>query len=523
MILSMNVYNEIAESFKNDATVKSIVSMVNTEYDKNERPKPFGIAVGSSGIGKTQLAFTLFRRFQCIYLCFGSSQPVYRYYESVYETLQDCIQRDLEDLDLHLEETYFYASKFGYEANSKCIGSKKTFTAGFFKVLYECLNDKYDHRLNWMKKLKGKNISRCLCSEIKAKQCSLVIIDEVPSNLVNEYCNTNEKKMSIKYTREGFIVFFLRNLIRQFAIPIFMGTHTSTWNMVEIGVGSRDETDTSPWCLLISKFPSVDLHAIYNVISHKVSTNWQNAITEKCSPRETLFVEMCLKQSRPWFSYVGLQMIEDFKNIDDWLYNIGRKIRVSKQSKLQSWIGVSAQMDFFKIRAFNDYLYIKETAPEANNTTHIAKKQKLDNTNPLTGGFYAILSHYALLEERINWLDVENTRKAIKNSYFPTVEADLLLHLCVGGMKDLPPFWSILDIEKNVSLLSALKEIKQSKPKSALVQLHMVVAISFRMEFLQKVLLQQVLSQLHVLGEFKVCFYLYFANNYYFILVIIFK
>lgn len=234
---------------------QSFLSFLQTKFLESVQRSinpPFSFVIGSSGLGKTQLAFSLYEE-RVIYVpvstCTG--QLIYAYFSNFYVYLRECILKDLKTLtvrnmkisvsscsmaDVSMENIR-NASVFGFNS----------FTAGF---LIECLTSMKHDGGHWAGSYDISRLPDFYYTE--APLAKLLEVSEHIVFILDEFYAENLEKV---------IITFLRNLLRlcRFRVVV-MGTHCCAANMFSKVVanssqGSVSYQDGAIWCYIWHALP----------------------------------------------------------------------------------------------------------------------------------------------------------------------------------------------------------------------------------------------------------------------------
>ena len=198
-----------------------------TEIDSRE-PIPFMFLDGSSGMGKTQMAFTLMSReeFRVHYFVCSqtgqTAQPIYKRYENISTFFVQCIQSDTETPE-------FSSGSYRFISSRAC---------GFIVALITG-----EKQLKPMTLGEGaKKIHTYLKGADKKPQTNIIFLDEFP-----QLGNKN-----LEYLR------WMRNIFRNLhLVTICSSTSSSVANLIGASASSRDSDDPIDWCYVFPRFPKV--------------------------------------------------------------------------------------------------------------------------------------------------------------------------------------------------------------------------------------------------------------------------
>jgi DNA polymerase III delta prime subunit len=209
--------------------VRSICESLETWCNENKTPTPFLLLDGPSGVGKTQLAWTILKNLQdrrnwlCGYVTMtrsSTAQDIYLPFQKLSAILDTAVTSDINK--------HFPARSSGSFPDCTNIVDSTSFqTVRFFsRIFFE--NDSVDTIAGLRELVKGKNV--------------VFFFDEVP-------------RISDDSSR---FVAFARNLLRLSSIiPVLLGTDSSAVNMTGIsGHSSSAVGDRGLWARIVADFPS---------------------------------------------------------------------------------------------------------------------------------------------------------------------------------------------------------------------------------------------------------------------------
>eukprot|EP01032_Pedospumella_encystans_P022469 gene22469-25457_t len=226
-------------------------------------PAVFAYLHGSSGLGKTQLAFALNRR--VLYIPFGNAQPIYKSFEGLWEVVRQAINLDLAAL--REEEMHFQGNDEGVDIfTATHIESAMTpdgqdlafYTVSVLLKMLELFSSPtYD-----------------LNVDPRAGSETNVFLGVDHGKVPLQAMTLNEGRAAAEKYRDILMYFddvplfdsdhseaydqclFLRDLIRCMALPCLLsGTESSLLNAVDTVHGSRTKGRV-PWAWLFTLFPA---------------------------------------------------------------------------------------------------------------------------------------------------------------------------------------------------------------------------------------------------------------------------
>lgn len=380
---SLQTYNNIAEALKDDESVNALEHVLLEITSGSTSDVPFLFLEGSSGSGKSQMAFNLKEKLrrsrQCCYFLFErvreTSQDIYRNFANVSDLFLKCLEKDIESLDKdHVQSPSCSAL---YERN--------LFVYGF---LYALLIEE-SGTVSITRKC-GKDVADLIVSKGMENCRPIVILDEC---------------IAITYTT-NFRVRFVRNCVRSLGLGLVMlGTDSRAVGVQDnIGAASRSG-EPRRWCYICGEYPKVNLN-ILNL------------------PRNVpVWFPWILEHSRPLFAQIATQeykKLEDNFHLDTLLSNVF--VRVKSVKKIFSdYYGQLGQIRLFQ-------------------NAHCQLKDFSDRSTAL------IHSHFAQLNgnEKSFYLNndgmVENSGLWNPSSIFPSINDDVLLYLILMGGKEYSAF-----------------------------------------------------------------------------------
>jgi hypothetical protein len=264
-------YCTIGRDLTNDPYRLAFVTFLKGKFQnqvkKNHRP-PFVFVIASSGIGKTQLAFSLFE-FRVLYipLVYNSdSQKIYNYFAGFWDQLRNAILLDRRSNALVLNQLEDVSlAKLMFLIQSR----KLSYTAGFLIAA--------------MSFMKGDNTWNGVYDVSKLP--SKFEYTAEPLNELNNVSSTEsdiiivlDEFFAAKYT-DSVSLAFLRNIFRacRFTVVI-MGTHSNALNMVTksagvSSIGSGSDIPDPTWCYVWHALPetSEKLRTSIQKISYEIA------------------------------------------------------------------------------------------------------------------------------------------------------------------------------------------------------------------------------------------------------------
>lgn len=365
---------------------------------KSEIPIPFMFLDGSSGMGKTQMAFTLMSRedLRVHYLVCCDldlrGQPIYRRYDNLSSQFLQCIRSDCDNSDFSSR----YYRNFESEACGfivSLITQKPVFKPMTVAKGTEMINSYLENS--------GQN----------AKP-TVMFLDEFP------HLNSANLKM----------LRWMRNLCRILhLVTICSSTSSSAANLIRASSSSRDTHIPKDWCYVLPRFPKVldaskgDFSEFENYLFNNSRPLFSTIFEEKFLEEPTLDISQVLGS-------VGVQ-IHDLKKKfgDDFAHGqicllLAMFHMVSKTDEKES-AGVFSNSHFANL--VEDKPFVLQI--KSNSTYKRGSKQ--------------------------NWIPCLS---------FPHPKEDILLFLCLIGNKGYYPICKPNSSFDRIPFLTSLKEIKSA-------------------------------------------------------------
>ena len=369
---------------------------------------PFFYIDGSSGMGKTQLAFCFNRR-PYYYLLGtsggdGSYQHIYNNFISISQIFDECIEKDFASYGKHGFEYY--------SCNSR-IYNLPLYTYGFILLLL-----KYNLQLN--------SNEMIFLEQNKAYFIKPTVQEEILNLLENEYYKKNKKIpffiIDEVTTDKQTKTIFQRNIFRTvFLVVVLMGTDSKLTKMIPTSVHSRALGDRE-WVIVIPIFPK---------FYYDKSDNWKRI--ENKFP----FLNDLIYHSRGLFSTLLI----------DYCCENETKLLDLRNNQL---INVLLKYLFITIKRQKKLLFSVESK-EAQTKLFLDSSRKRNREGENYLNINAIHKHFANLKDEnllklfldnesgkgeSNYLMQENHKLWKPEALFPEIRNDILLYLIFLGTKD---------------------------------------------------------------------------------------
>ena len=377
---------------------------------------PFIFLEGSSGSGKSQMAFSIKanisnkRKTYYFHLnkITDKSQNIYKNFKNISDLFLKCLNADNEIIENADSPT--------------CLSlyNKNLFLYGF---IYEIISEENTSiSVNIFKKT-GLDIYELMTKMNLIKNRPVFIIDECIEISDNSY---------IKFR-------FIRNCFRALGLGlVLLGTDSRAASLpLSIGTSSRDEI---PWCYIFGDFPSVDL-SLLDLPSN--TPLWFNSI---------------LQNSRPLFSHLVANVLQkEYTDFDTLLKTIFILLKDIKKI-YQNYYGQLGQ-----VRLFQNAHYAL-----TNINDHISTPLIHSHFAQLVGNQKNIilLNSGSIQGQDIKWNP---------SSVFPKISDDILLYLILMGGKDFSAFYGttnpvpyskfFLEIKKNQHFRSQILDLSNAVEK----------------------------------------------------------
>lgn len=340
---------------------------------------PFIFLDGSSGMGKTQTAFTLMNSGYTVHFLLGSvtgesSQTIYKKYSRISSQFLDCVMYDCKNCT---------------GANPCNDVNFRSKTCGFIVSLITKASDCYPMTI----KTAHEQIVKYFVGKENNFRKIVIFLDEFP--------HLSRDKIS---GAEFETLRWMRNVFRYLHLNIICSSSSScVANLLSTSHQSRDSKDDSEWCFVIPRFPEV-----------------LPTINTSISP----FFRYLLDHSRPLFSQILKEMLLKLANHDESeiLGAVGEKIHLMK-----SKFGISfAHGQLCLLMAIYHIQFSKHESQGVFSNSHFAN---LCDQEP----FKLVLGDGLVRVE-------SSTTQWIPTLNFPSPEEDILLFLCLMGNKN---YWPI--------------------------------------------------------------------------------
>ncbi|KAI3633524.1 hypothetical protein MIR68_008471 [Amoeboaphelidium protococcarum] len=384
--------------------VVSIMHDVELKYFVTKKGfPPFIFIDGSSGVGKTQMAFTLMNRLKAersVYYMLASdvnqqSQLIYQRYQGVSYALTMCVEKDLTTLS----EKKLSCNNFLNE---------KLYCFGFILQLLQKSVDSYHVDLNQI------SIDPCWALDVldvlkRFKALPVIIIDEF---------FTEDRSIDDQYQKCRLLLNMLRSLAM---CVVIMGTNTSATNMLDSSIQNRNSGLEIEWCHLVTEMPPTH-PSLIDQLPGCISDSIKNLVVN----------------SRPWFARLALsffkqqcedevfQKLSDVDKCDSMCKSLFAAVTQAKS------VFRDASRSHGQVCMLFDMFYALDMEPEQTIRSslvhhHFALNYPLHNT-------LLLLGDEELLCGTERWRSLEK---------YPVIDQDLLLYLCMSGGKGFSPFMSL--------------------------------------------------------------------------------
>jgi hypothetical protein len=374
-------YMTIAATLKNDESVLEICDrLMDITSSKFEHDVPFVFLEGSSGSGKSQMAFNIMSRLEkereCFYLLFeapgSNAQKIYQNYTNISSTFNQSLIKDQN----HYQDPVSPAC--GY------LLDQSLYIYGF---IFELLSEP-ERKSVLIKRMNGANILELM----KEKNIS----DKRPIFLIDECILAH--KDSLPQLR------FVRNCFRSLGLGLVMLGTDSRAAQLPSNIGNSSRNDESrPWCYIFSSFPAANLDILP---LRRDTPTWYRQI---------------LEHSRPLFShFLSFEGLNNGQSFDFVLKTVFEKV-VDVKKIFIGYYGPLGQIRLFQ----NAHSTISDSGEHCTALIHShfaqlsgERKLTLKNDGCLSG------------QDQI-WKPC---------SSFPLVADDVLLYLLLMGGKHYPAF-----------------------------------------------------------------------------------
>jgi tRNA pseudouridine-54 N-methylase len=403
---ALSSYRNIAGILQDNACVRKVCDVL-YEITSGDFPdigfkeSPFIFLDGSSGTGKSQMAFAIEARASTkrdvYYFLFEAprtgAQKIYLNFKETSSLFFECCEAD--------------RGIYGKRALSPTCNSlfaKKLFVYGF---LYQLISEGIPKSSLSIAAKSGKDIRDLMIKNNVQQRRTIFILDECIA-----ITEDNLKKVR-----------FVRNCFRSLGLGLVMLGTDSRAAKLPSNIGACSRTDSSrPWCFVFGHFPPVDLHLTGLRLD---APEWLKPLLQNSRP---LFAQLVSARTRQSFSDFNVVLKDVFLEVIDL------------KSIFGNFYGQLGQLRLFHNAHFS--------LPDWNN-----------QSTPL------IHSHFAQLDgEQKNFI-LLNTGQIkpfhviwTPASMFPKVQDDILLYLLLMGGKDFSPFYSTDN--KKVSYAYFLMKVK---------------------------------------------------------------
>ncbi|KAJ3269746.1 hypothetical protein HDV01_001047 [Terramyces sp. JEL0728] len=398
-------YMSLAEQLKDTKEVNDMAKII--KDNDNVEDSPFIVMVGSSGIGKTQMAFNLKAKgFTVVYLPLittgdEGAQTIYRAYLEHTRAFQECIKRDFEDYTKRVKEN---KSDTGVRLDAfHCYG-----------LLLAMLNDSSQWRMQ--SALKNELFDKLEMYERENRV--VVFFDEFPAH--DRFADNTEELR------------FMRNVYREIGVTVIIAsTNSAATNLLK---GKNSASRSGIWC---NVFP---LYINYIVPKDVYKIPWLMYLLKHSRP---LFAQAAYSywKSYPTVSLSISYLTGMFKAIFNLMSNFWKNSKYDAFTHGQICLLLSAhsidEMVYHKVNGiFDDQVHSKKRNP---GNTLVASSQN----NIIIAKHYSNLEEYSpfqLLKDGTSLYKVSDGEAWTPKTRFLGPEKDLLLHLVSMGCGDDVPF-----------------------------------------------------------------------------------
>ncbi len=402
---SYKKYANIAFHLKEHPSVLEIVKvLLDITSGSRQSEPPFVFLEGSSGKGKTQMAFNLQFAINNRLLFYTltkkqatKAQAIYRNFNSRSELFEQCLLKD--------------NSNFVGEASSPSCSTlfrERLYVFGFVYAVIQ------SHSTEEKVKISPKS-----GPEIVSLMSQLGILERRPIFIVDECVFKSNTDEESEFR-------FIRNVFRCLGIGlVLLGTNSKAARLpLDIGTSSRIG-DPQKWCYIFGNFPSVNLELL-----------------DAPSNIPDLFQKIIL-YSRPLFAQMAVSLLSDSPNInlDHLASTVFKNGAAAKQIfSRNNYYGRVGQIRLFLNASFQ---YV--------NDEHGSTPLIDSHFATLYGAKNLVLMNTGCLENSDN--DWHPT------SIFPSLDEDILLYLCFMRGKEIDAFREESFIDEGSALLKIFKPV----------------------------------------------------------------
>jgi hypothetical protein len=401
---------------------------------------PFVAVEGSSGMGKTQFAFSLGTRERPYFYWTASisqrSQPIYRNFEKISLAFMRCVRDDIvlyNDFETD-SEVPILSSLFWDNQNLSTFGF-------LYALLEKHLSTQQTNGLIYFPNIELK-VTPCKLKTLKVCIQKFTGERQVPIFILDEMVEYKTDKLYAAFSRDVFRVCGL--------LVVVMGTDSKIANMIGHGMLSR--TFQHKWLCLITKFPLFVSH----LVNPREKEKWIELTTQfDCLSHigqhsrgffSKYFVEYCVNYWMVEWTLAKKELASDEQAfcvvLNKCLEYVGRYVRTLKR--------VMNMNDHESVESHAYAVSYSNVASERDRDSP-AKRRKLIIKGRQQVPTIVMHNHFANLE-RSDIVDVyvDNSGFIVDQKswsprcYFPQVKNDLLLYLAVIGCGNCPVFLDLL-------------------------------------------------------------------------------
>jgi hypothetical protein len=417
-----------------DPCVDELIGIVNESINLKYDIAPFVFLNGSSGCGKTQMAFNLMAAGKKVKYFLSvkvsdQQQPIYQCFSEISDLFVSCIENDLKVLEQEIN--------YSVKSFSMILYPKPLSIYGFILGL---LNQNTDNDVMYFH-------GPAMRAEVEQK---LKTIDEIPIIFIDEFplistgrnnTDSNEDKLRL-----------MRNVFRSLRLPVILSsTNSSAINLIKVQYASRTSDGISHpilWCNVFSKFPKFQIE----------DENFYDDDDDDDDETMKSYVVNLLQSSRPLFSSLLTSNLS-LNEVKNQIKKEGNLIRLmdEKMADLAKALKdlKNAEKDiegFFlhgQVCLFFSASYITPQAEDKN--TMSIHRHFANLCGPKVFDLF-LRSGNLVYKSHKNTFEIWKPTVA-----FPDLDSDLLLYLSLMGG---PNNNAIEDKGKRIPFLSAFKTVK---------------------------------------------------------------
>lgn len=378
----MTAYRSLASHLQEDKSVKAVCERllyITSKEPNSDEEVPFIFVGGSSGSGKSQMAFSIMSKLanqrRVHYFLFEvprvTSQPIYKCFQNTSELFANCLNRDFDT-----------QSRNPSSPSCSKLFRQQLYIYGFICELL--VNEPGAENVQVTRK-SGRNVLDLMASVNLNQLRPIFIIDEC-------IAITDESLYKVR---------FVRNCFRSLGLGlVMMGTDSRAAKIaLNIGDSSRNG-ESQPWCYIYAKFPPVHLRFL--------------------EPRPFEWLDAILTNSRPLFAQFAAIEAQKSSDLNAILKATFTKLVIVKKI-FRNYYGKLGQLRLFQNAHYPLVDFNMQTTALIH--SHFAE---------LEGEKQLILHNDGCLEGALTpWKPA---------SLFPKIEDDILLYMLLMGGKDYPAF-----------------------------------------------------------------------------------